>query len=174
MWAKTKRWRRTHPHRPLCTFAHVEGVCDTPLQFYVITRWCKNALKQLQTPIVHCAKTAWSHFMPKLFTVQDHFYIVQGPFVHDAKPSCKCSKSFCPLCKTSMQMFRTSLFMIQTYIALFSLHFSVNGLIHDLSGDAQTPCATSIYLCISYRNISEIAKYFLSAFVCKITMPLSR
>ena len=111
--------------------------------------------------------------MPKLFTVQDHFYIVQGPFVHDAKPSCKCSKSFCPLCKTSMQMFRTSLFMIQNYIPLLPLHFSVNGFIHDLSGDAQTPCATSIYLCISYRNISEIAKSFLSAVVYKITMPPS-
>ena len=110
--------------------------------------------------------------MPKLFTVQDHFYIVQGPFVHDAKPSCKCSKSFCPLCKTSMQMFRTSLFMIQNYIPLLPLHL-INGLIHDLSGDAQTPCATSIYLCVFYKNNSEIAKSFLSAFVYKITMPPS-
>ena len=112
-------------------------------------------------------------FKDLLYTAQNLHANVQGPFVHDAKPSCKCSKTFCPLCKTSMQMFRTSLFMIQTYIALFPLHFSVNGLIHDLSGDAQTPCATSIYLCISYRNISEIAKSFLSAFVYKITMPPS-
>ena len=112
----------------------------------------------VQCLFVHCAKPHAN---------------VQEPFVHDAKPSCKRSRTFCSLCKTSMQMFRTSLFMIQNYIPLLPLHFSVNGFIHDLSGDAQTPCATSIYLCISYRNISEIAKSFLSAFVYKITMPPS-
>ena len=112
-------------------------------------------------------------FKDFLYTTQNLHANVQVPFAHGAKPSCKRSRTFCSLCKTSMQMFRTSLFMIQNYIPLLPLHFSVNGLIHDFSGDAQTPCATSIYLCISYRNISEIAKYFLSAFVYKITMPPS-
>ena len=134
----------------------------------------QNRPANVQGPFVHDAKPPCKRSMPfctrrktvmqtfkdLLYTAQNRHANVQGPFVHDAKPSCKCSKTFCPLCKTSMQMFRTSLFMIQTYIALFPLHFSVNGLIHDLSGDAQTPCATSIYLCISYRNISEIAKFF--------------
>ena len=105
--------------------------------------------------------------------VQNRHANVQSPFAHGAKPPCKRSRAFCSLCKTSLQMFGASLFMIQNYIPLLPLHFSVNGLIHDLSGDAQTPCATSIYLCISYRNISEIAKSFLSAFVYKITMPPS-
>ena len=83
----------------------------------------KHALKQLQAQIVHCTRP---------------FYIVQYPFAHGAKPPCKRSKSFCSLCKTSMQMFRTSLFMIQNYIPLLPLHFSVNGFIHELSGDTRT------------------------------------
>ena len=124
---------------------------------------CTRPFLHRSKPFCTRAKAPWTNFNAFFVHVQKRHANVQGPFVHDAKPSCKCSKSFCPLCKTSMQMFRTSLFMIQNYIPLLPLHFSVNGLIHDLSGDAQTPCATSIYLCISYRNISEIAKYF---FVC--------
>ena len=77
----------------------------------------------VQCLFVHCAKPHAN---------------VQEPFVHDAKPSCKRSRTFCSLCKTSMQMFRTSLFMIQNYIPLLPLHFSVNGFIHELSGDTRT------------------------------------
>ena len=96
-------------------------------------------------------KTVMQTFKDLLFTTQNRHANVQGPFAHDAKPPCKRSRTFCSLCKTSMQMFRTSLFMIQNYIPLLPLHFSVNGLIHELSGDAQTPCATSIYLCIPVK-----------------------
>ena len=84
----------------------------------------------------------WSNFMPKLFTVQDHFYIVQGPFVHDAKPLELTSIPFCTranpheltsisfctrrkppwtnfntllyTCKTVMQTFKNLLFTMQT------------------------------------------------------------
>ena len=153
---------------PFCTRA------KTPwTNFKPFLHTCKTVMQTFKDLLYTC-KTIMQTFKDLLYTTQNRHANVQGPFVHDAKPSCKCSKTFCSLCKTSMQMFRTSLFMIQNYIPLLPLHFSVNGLIHDLSGDTQTPCATSIYLCISCRNISEIAKYFLSAFVCKITMPLSR
>ena len=180
MWAKTKRWRRTHPHRPLCTFAHVEGVCDTPLQFYVITRWCKNVLKQLQVQIVHCAKTAWSYFKPKLFTVQDLFYIVQYPFVHVQKPLELTSMPFCtrakPLeltsipfctraktpwtnfkpflhtCKTSMQTFKDLLYTMQ------NRHANVQGLfVHD----AKPPCKRSSTFCTRRKTVMQTFKDFL-------------
>ena len=74
------------------------------------------------------AKPSWSNFMPKLFHEQNHFYIVQSPFVHDAKPLELTSIPFCTLrkapwtnfkaflytCKTVMQTFKYLLFTMQT------------------------------------------------------------
>ena len=92
--------------------------------------------------VTKCAKTTWSNFKPKLFTVQDHFYIVQSPFVHvqnrhanvqgtfvhvqnlhanvqcpfahGPKPSCKRSMPFCTRRKTVLQAFNVRLFTLQT------------------------------------------------------------
>ena len=167
MWAKTKRWRRIHLHRPLCTFAHVEGVCDTPLQFYVIARWCKDALKQLQIQIVHCANTPWSNFKSKLFTVQDHFYIVQYPFVHDAKPLELTSIPFCTRRKTPWTNFKPFLHTCKTVMQTFNTllhtaqnrHANVQGpFVHG----AKPSCKRSRTFCSRRKTVMQMFKDLLS------------
>ena len=87
------------------------------------------------------AKSTWTNFKPNLFTTQDHFYIVQYPFVHmqkpleltsipfctrakppckrsrtfctRAKPPCKRSRTFCSRRKTVMQAFKSLLYTAQ-------------------------------------------------------------
>ena len=109
MWAKTKL---THyPNKPKFQPNRCRGVSHTPSRE---RKWNDGGE---HIPIVRCAlspmwrayairpysftlsrddaKTTWSHFMPKLFTVQDHFYIVQCPFVHGAKPLELTSRPFC-------------------------------------------------------------------------------
>ena len=155
MWAKTKL---THsPIKPRFQPNKCRGVSHTP--------WCERKRNDggEHIPIVRCvpspmggrmryaptvlrsqrddAKSTWTNFKPNLFTTQDHFYIVQCPFVHDAKPleltsspfcarakplevtsipfctrakpPCKRSKTDCFLCKTTMQMFHALLFTMQ-------------------------------------------------------------
>ena len=91
-------------------------------------------MKSLQSQIVNCAKTTWTNFMPKLFTVQDHFYIVQCPFVHVQKPLELTSMPFCtrakpleltsmPFCtraKTPWSNFNTFLYTCKTVLQTFN------------------------------------------------------
>ena len=113
--------------------------CKSSMQtFNAFLYTAQKRLEATSSPNCSLYKTIFTSFNALLFTTQNRHANVQYPFAHGAKPPCKRSKSFCSLCKTSMQMFRTSLFMIQNYIPLLPLHFSVNGFIHELSGDTRT------------------------------------
>ena len=141
MWAETKL---THsPIKPRFQPNKCRGVSHTP--------WCGRKRNDggEHIPIVRCvpspmggrmryaptvlrsqrddAKSTWTNFKPNLFTTQDHFYIVQYPFVHmqkpleltsipfctRAKPPWTNFKAFLHTCKTSMQTFKNLLFTTQ-------------------------------------------------------------
>ena len=85
-----------------------------------VLRYHEMMQKRLEvTSIPNCSlyKTIFTLFNALLFTTQNRHAGVQAPFVHGAKPPCKCSKTDCSLCKTSMQMFHVCLFTIQNSTA---------------------------------------------------------
>ena len=133
----------------------------------------QNALNQLQGQIVHCAKTPWSNFMPKLFTVQDHFYIVQCPFVHvqnrhanvqvpfvhDARPSCKRSMPFCTRRKTVLQTFNVLLHTMQNRHANVQCPF-----VHDANRLELTSITFCMTVWLWLKLLHRLFVYFLLCF----------
>ena len=81
--------------------------------------------------------------------MQNRHANVQGPFVYDAKPPCKRSRTFCSRCKTAMQTFNALLHTAQNRPA------NVQG---PIAHDAKPSCKRSRTDCSRRKTVMQTFK----------------